>query len=78
MVGIGLIYSEKGNISEATIYYDKAVKIAPKFSMVYFNRGTMYGQNKQYQHSLHDLTKAIKYDSKNSEAYVNRGLLIFI
>jgi tetratricopeptide (TPR) repeat protein len=56
-------------------YYNKAIKINPKFAKAYNNRGIAYMWKKQYDHAITDFGMAIKFDPKNGKAYNNRAIV---
>jgi len=55
--------------------YTKAIKIDPKNSEAYNNRGVVYTKSNQYENAIMDHTKAVEIDSKNAVAYNNRGVV---
>ena len=45
-------------------------------AFLYYNRGNIYIQRKDYQRAVDDYTKAISLDASIAEAYYNRGLAL--
>lgn len=43
-------------------------------AILYYNRGNVYVQRKDYLHAIEDYSKAIEMDSHLAEAYYNRGI----
>jgi tetratricopeptide (TPR) repeat protein len=52
-----------------------ALKLAPQNPYLYYNRGNLYAQRKDYQHALDDYSRAEKLDANIPEIYYNRGLV---
>ena len=71
----GKKYSTVENADQAIDNYSKAIKINPKFSKAYNNRGIAYVWKKQYDLAIADFTKAIELDPKNGKAYNNRAIV---
>ena len=53
----------------------EALKLAPHNPYLFYNRGCLYAQRKDYQHALDDFNRAIELDGNIPEAYYNRGLV---
>jgi tetratricopeptide (TPR) repeat protein len=71
----GKKYSSVDNADQAIDNYSKAIKIDPKFSKAYNNRGIAYTWKKQYDRAIADFSKAIELDPKNGKAYNNRAII---
>ena len=54
----------------------KAITLSPQNAYVYYNRGNLYVQRKDYQRAIDDYTQALSLDSNMAEAYYNRGLAL--
>ena len=52
----------------------EALKLAPHNPYLFYNRGCLYAQRKDYQRALDDFSRAIELDGI-PEAYYNRGLV---
>jgi tetratricopeptide (TPR) repeat protein len=72
----GAKLAQAGNIAGAIAEFDKAIKINPKSSMAYNNRGLMHSKQRDYKGALADYNKAIEIDPNYGGAYTNRGQLI--
>ena len=51
-----------------------ALRQAPRNAYLYYNRGNVYVQRKDYARAIDDYTQAIAIDPRLAEAYYNRGL----
>ena len=51
-----------------------AIRHAPRCAYLYYNRGCVYVQRKDYACAIDDYTTAIALDPRLAEAYYNRGL----
>src|SRR3990172_6108157 len=70
----GTEYYQKGQCDEATLDYNKAIEIDPKYDKAYFNRGMVYGKCKSlYDQAISDLSKAIEINPRYAEALTNRA-----
>ncbi len=54
--------------------FNKALEYDSKSAFLYYDRGNLHAQNKDYDKAIEDYDKAIELDSKLAEAYYNRGL----
>lgn len=71
----GKKFSSVENVDQAIDNYSKAIKINPKFSKAYNNRGIAYIWKKQYDLAIVDFSKAIESDPQNGQAYHNRAIV---
>ena len=53
----------------------EALKYAPNNPYLYYNRGCLYAQRKDYQRAIDDFSRAIGLDANIPEAYYNRGIV---
>ena len=53
----------------------EAIKYAPHNPYLYYNRGCLYAQRKDYQRALDDFSRALELDGNIPEAYYNRGVV---
>ncbi len=53
-----------------------AIRLAPRCAYLYYNRGCVYVQRKDYTRAIEDYTQAITLDPRLAEAYYNRGLAL--
>ncbi len=67
-------YSIKSNIPAATgTKYDEAIAKNPNDPTLYFDRGTYYSDNGNYEMCIQDYTKVIGLKADDADAYFNRG-----
>ena len=71
----GTDLADKRNYQAAVIALDKAIKLNPKYTEAYNNRGLSFYSLGQYQKAIDDCTKAIGLDPRCAAAYDNRACL---
>ena len=54
--------------------YNEAIRLDPRYSSAYHNRGKVWYARKDLDKALADYSEAIRLDPKYSLAYVNRGV----
>jgi len=54
---------------------DQALKCNQQSQYLYYDRGNVYAERKDYQRAIADYSKAIELDPNLAEAYYNRGLV---
>ena len=70
----GIAHAIKGQHDQAIPYYNKAIKINPRFANAYFSRGVAYAQGKgQYDEAISDYSKAIEINPDFAKAIALRG-----
>ena len=69
----GSNYMTKGKYDQAILYFDKTVKLNPKFAPAYCNRGTCYYEKSEYDRAILDFTKSLEINPKLTDAYFNRA-----
>ncbi len=63
------------NYSEALKDLNRAIKINPRNSIAYYNRGTINGKDfQEYKLAINDFDKAIEINPSYGAAYNNRGM----
>ena len=69
--------SEAGLVEWKLVLADieSAVKLEPENAAIYYNRGCVNFEMKEYGKAIEDFTKAIALDSHMAEAYYNRALV---
>ncbi|MDX2196804.1 MAG: tetratricopeptide repeat protein [Cytophagales bacterium] len=72
---LGDIYLELRLFRQAKEYFDKAMAINPNFVPKTFHHHQTNSNKEDYQIAMQEFNKEIENDSKNGEAYFNRGLL---
>ena len=70
---VGFALYEKGQLEEAIVEYDKAIRLDPQLAKAYTNRGSAYGSLGQEQRALQDFNEAIILDPQDAIAYNGRG-----
>jgi tetratricopeptide (TPR) repeat protein len=71
----GYVFAENGNFDEAIRCYSKAIQFAPNRTEPYFNRGLIFGRNKdELANAITDFDEVIRLKPHDSDAYYNRGL----
>ena len=66
-------YLLSGNPEEAISAYDQAIRLNPRNSPAYTNRGSAKNSLGQHKEAIKDYGEAIRLDPENSLAYSNRG-----
>ena len=54
--------------------FDAALALNPRNPYIYYDRGNVYSQQKDYVKAIDDYSKALELDPNIAEAYYNRGL----
>ncbi len=71
----GIAYALKGQHDQSIPYYDKAIKINPKFANAYFSRGVAYAEGRgEYDKAISDYDKAIEINPRFGKAILSRGI----
>ena len=72
--GRGIAWLKKGDPKKAIADHDRALKINPKLSSGYYNRGNAHKAQQKYDKAIADYNLALQLSPKNGRALVNRGL----
>jgi tetratricopeptide (TPR) repeat protein len=72
---IGVCYSRMGKGAIAYEYFDKTLRINPKFANAYFNRGVIKDDNGDLTGALNDYSQTISLKPQFAGAYCNRGII---
>lgn len=56
--------------------FSNALQRMPQNAFLYYNRGTLYAQRREYVRAIDDFTRALDNDRSMGEAYYNRGLAL--
>ena len=64
---------EKGDYDKAIAAYDKAIRLNPRDTLAYNNRGMAYERKGDRGKAISDYSEAIRIDPKYETAYNNRG-----
>ncbi len=75
---IGKLYFDKGDTSNALIYYNKAIALDSSIAEILINRAVVYGASGKYDLSLIDFNKGLAMEPDNLNGYLNRSLLFTI
>jgi protein O-mannosyl-transferase len=70
---LGKAQCDAGDIEGGLENYNKAILMAPKYSLAYFNRGVSRNFLQDFQGAISDYNKALEFDPGNLTIYVNRG-----
>ena len=71
---LGVSLEKQGKLQEATVAYEKALKLNPNIPELQFNLGAMlYAQNR-YADAIQHYQKSIQLNAKFVEAYFNLGI----
>lgn len=74
----GIEYAKKGDLNEAFILFEKAIKIDPEFSSAYANRGNVYRVQKKYKLAINDYTKSIELKRNLNTIYARANSFLEI
>lgn len=55
--------------------FAEVLKLLPKNAYLYYDRGNLFAQEKNYERAIEDYTRALQLDNDLAEAYYNRGLV---
>jgi len=72
-VKFGIANGESGNLNGAIKAFSEAIKIDPKMTSAYINRGEAYRLQHQLDEAIADYTQAIQLDPKTVSVYLKRG-----
>ena len=77
MNNLGNLYSEKGDIDQAAVMYQRAVSIpgGNLFAQPYYNLGNIYRDQKNIEAAIEQYKKAIEVDSAFPFAYQNLAVI---
>jgi protein O-mannosyl-transferase len=70
---LGKAQCDAGDLEGGLENYNKAILMAPQYSLAYFNRGVSRNFLQDYQGAISDYNKALELDPGNLTIYVNRG-----
>lgn len=72
---LGKAYFEQGDLTQAVLEYNEAIKADPNVAYPYINRGIAYAKLGNFDLAMSDFNKAIEISPKNELAYSNRAIL---
>ena len=70
----GLTYKQMGELHDALMDLDAAIRLSPNKATLYKNRANIHLLNANYRHAIADYTQAIELESDLKEAWYNRAL----
>ncbi len=68
---IGFCYEGLGNFDRAKHYYNKAARLEPENSYIYFRRGEVYRKEDTYVSAIKSFEKAIELNPRKEEYYAS-------
>jgi tetratricopeptide (TPR) repeat protein len=74
---IGIAYHQMLQMSEASKYYQQAIKANPKYAEAINNLGTIYYARRSYRRAIGQYTKALKITPNSASIYSNLGTAQF-
>ena len=69
----GNVYGRLGQLEKAAQDYEEAIRLDPKFTEAYFNRGLNYRELGQIDKAMADYSEAIKLNPRFAPAYISRA-----
>ena len=71
----GIAHALQGQHDQSIPYYNKAIKISPRFANAYFSRGVAYAEGRrEYDKAISDYDKAIEINPSFGKAIFIRGV----
>ena len=67
-------YDDDKEYEKAIGDYSNAIRLDPKYTLAYINRGVSYFHTAEYDKAIADYTAAIRLNPLDADAYYNRGL----
>ena len=74
---LGIAHHQMTQIAQARKYYERAVKLDPKYSEAINNLGTVYYAAKSYRRAISQYRKALKIAPNSASIYSNLGTAYF-
>jgi tetratricopeptide (TPR) repeat protein len=74
---LGIAHHQMLQIDEARKYYEKAIKLNPKYSEAINNLGTVFYAKKSYRRAIRQYEKALKITPMSASIYSNLGTAQF-
>jgi tetratricopeptide (TPR) repeat protein len=74
---LGIAHHQLLLMDEAKKYYEKAIKLNPKYSEAINNLGTIHYSRKSYRRAVNQYKKALKITPKSASVYSNLGTAEF-
>jgi len=73
LVNLGLTYSYLEKNDSALLYYNKTIKLYPKYNLVYNNKGYIFQKQGNYKEAIKTYSKALKLNEEDTRPLWNRG-----
>jgi tetratricopeptide (TPR) repeat protein len=73
----GIAYHQLLDLNNAKKYYDKAVKLNPKYAEAINNLGTIYYARKSYRRAVEQYKKALRFTPESASILSNLGTAYF-
>jgi tetratricopeptide (TPR) repeat protein len=64
----------KGDADKAIAQYTEAIRLDPKLTGAYYNRGFAYDKLGEHDKAIADFSEAIRLNPRDAGAYYNRGI----
>jgi tetratricopeptide (TPR) repeat protein len=61
-------------MEQAARFFEKAIRLNPRYSLAYFHLGTMYYEWSHFQKAIEPLKKAIELNPEMASSYINLGM----
>src|SRR5712692_9043567 len=74
---IGIAYHQMMKVDVARKYYERAMKIDPRYPEAINNLGTIYYSKKSYRHAIQLYRRALKLAPQSASIYSNLGTAFF-
>jgi tetratricopeptide (TPR) repeat protein len=74
---IGIAYHQMTDLRTAKKYYEKAIKLNPKYSEAINNLGTVYYAQKSYRRAIGQYKKSLRIAPESASVYSNLGTAYF-
>jgi len=74
---LGIAYHQMTQIDEARKYYERAIKLNPKYAEAINNLGTVHYAKKNYRRAVSQYVKALKLTPNSASVYSNLGTAQF-
>jgi tetratricopeptide (TPR) repeat protein len=70
-------YSRRGEPDKAVPEFNEAIKLNPRYTAAYFNRGLAHARRKDHDRAIEDFAAAIRLDPRDPLPYSHRGWAYF-
>ncbi len=61
-------------VEQAAAFFEKAIRLNPRYTLAYFHLGTMYYEWSHYHKAIEPLKKAIELNPEMPASYINLGM----